>query len=188
MRKTGRRRPVAPLMSTEMMPGRKCLKKRFPELKRHYGEALYFCDELRSGTRSACKRRWTPKGHRPVCQMKLGYAFCCLYAALCPFSGHLLALILPDMTKESFCLFCDYFRKQTSRLYADKRVVLIAAKAGAHQSSVCKQRGFTLESLPTATPELNPVERFFQELRKHLSNRIFDTIDQVQAYLSLIPN
>jgi transposase len=118
--------------------------------------------------------------------MKLGYEFCYLYTALCPATGHLLALILPDMTKESFCLFCDYFRKQTSRLYANKKVVLIADKAGAHQGSVCKQRGFALEHLPTACPELNPVERFFEELRKYLSNRIFESMAQVEDYLSLI--
>jgi transposase len=34
--------------------------------------------------------------------------------------------------------------------------------------------------LPTACPELNPVERFFQEMRKELANKVFNSIQQAQ--------
>jgi transposase len=141
---------------------------------------------MRGGTRSQCKGRWTPKGHRPLCKLKLGYQFCYLYTALCPATGHLLALILPDMTKESFCVFAEYFATQAKALHNNKPVVLIADQASAHQHKVCSQRGFTLVHLPTASPELNPVERLFQELRKQLSNRVFENIDAVENYLSLL--
>jgi transposase len=141
---------------------------------------------MRSGTRSQCKSRWTPKGYRPLCKLKLGYEFCYLYAALCPFSGHLLALLLPDMTKESFCVFADFFATQTKVLYPDKPIVLIADQASTHQHALCTQRGFTLMHLPIAAPELNPVERFFEELRKQLSNHVFENIDEVESYLSQI--
>ena len=36
---------------------------------------------------------------------------------------------------------------------------------------------------PTACPEVNPVERFFQELRKQIAHKIFDTQEQIRAYL-----
>ena len=141
---------------------------------------------MRSGTRSACKRRWTPKGHRPLCRLKLGYEFCYLYTALCPATGHLLALILPDMTKESFCVFAEYFAAQTKALYQDRPIALIADRASMHQHSLCAQRGFTLIHLPTASPELNPVERLFEELRKPLSNHVFENLDEVENYISRI--
>jgi transposase len=35
-------------------------KKSLSPLKQRYGEAIYFKDELRSGTRTQCKTRWTP--------------------------------------------------------------------------------------------------------------------------------
>jgi len=143
-------------------------------------------DELRTGTRTECKSRWTPRGHRPVCKVKLGYAFSYLYAAIAPASGKLIALLLPDMTKASFSIFVDHFKKETRALHGQHKVVLIADKAGSHQKSVCEQRGIALELLPTACPELNPVERFFEELRKELSNRIFDTIRQLENYLCKI--
>lgn len=137
-------------------------------------------DEMRAGTRTACKSRWTPKGHRPVCKVKLGYTFLYLYAAVAPATGKLIALLLPDMTKNCFAIFIDHFKKETKVLHGSHKVVLIADKAGAHQSSVCEQRGIAFEPLPTACPELNSVERLFEELRKALSNRIFDTMKKLQ--------
>jgi transposase len=116
--------------------------------------------------------------------MKLGYEYCYLYTALCPFEGHLISLILPDMTKESFSMFIDYFKEQTQHLYGRQaNVLLITDGAGAHQADVTSGSNITLEKLPAAAPELNPVERFFEELRKELSNRVFEDIDAVEDKL-----
>ncbi len=141
---------------------------------------------MRSGTRSQCKRRWTRKAHRPRCRLRLGYEFCYLYAALCPFTGHLTCLILPDMTKESFGLFSNHFSEQAKRRYGNQPVLLIADGAGAHSKDVCLKNGITLEHLPRACPELNPVERFFEELRKEMSNHVYHTIEQAEKHLSEI--
>ena len=117
--------------------------------------------------------------------MKLGYEFCYLYTALCPATGHLLALILPDMTKQSFCLFCQYFAEKV-KTTRNQPLLMIADGAGAHQRAICLQEGFQLQHLPAACPELNPVERFFEELRKQMSNTVYDTIQQVEKHLCLI--
>jgi len=116
--------------------------------------------------------------------MKLGYQYTYLYAALQPFEGQLISLVLPDMTKESFGVFMDYFHQQTTQLYGkDKKILLITDGAGAHQSDAVTGTNITLEKLPAACPELNPVERFFEELRKALSNQVFDTIEVVEDKL-----
>jgi len=65
-------------------------------------------------------------------------------------------------------------------------VLLITDGAGAHQPDVLPAGNITLEKLPAACPELNPVERFFEELRKALSNQVFDTIEAVEDKLSQI--
>lgn len=83
-------------------------------------------------------------------------------------------------------MFVDYFAEQTLALYGKGKVVLIADKAGSHQVSICEQRGIVLQPLPTACTELNPVERFFEELRKPLADHIFEDIEQVEAYLCKI--
>ena len=118
--------------------------------------------------------------------MQVGYQFCYLYAALCPFTGHLLALLLPDMSKASFCLFSKYFSEQVKQRHRTAPVLMIADGAGAHQRDVCLHYGIALQRLPTACPELNPVERFFEELRKEMSNRVYHTIKAVEDHLSQI--
>lgn len=146
---------------------------------------------MRGGTRSECKTRWTPKGHRPVCRVKLGYEYCYLYAALNPYSGALFSLILPDMTKESFCVFTAHFSRFLDEAYGAssrkrKKVLLLADGAGAHQEKICTAYGFCFQKLPPASPELNPVERFFQELRKDLAGYVFETIEEVEKHLASI--
>lgn len=121
--------------------------------------------------------------------MKLGYEYCYVYAVLNPYTGSLFCLLLPDMTKESFCLFATHFSRYLDQQYgkqseARKQVLLIADGAGAHQEKVCLQRGFSFHKLPPASPELNPVERFFEELRKDLANLVFQTLNEVENFLS----
>jgi hypothetical protein len=48
-----------------------------------------------------------------------------------------VCLILPDMTKTSFCLFCQFFKEQVWALWGSCPVLLIADGAGAHQKDVC---------------------------------------------------
>ena len=37
--------------------------------------------------------------------------------------------------------------------------------------------------LPPYSPELNPVERFFEELRRKTANRIFDSLEELEKEL-----
>lgn len=38
--------------------------------------------------------------------------------------------------------------------------------------------------MPPRSPELNPAERWFGELRRRLSNRVFDTIEAIDEALT----
>ena len=138
---------------------------------------------MRSGTRTELKRRWKPKGHRPVCNVKIGYKFVYLYAALNPYDGQLVALLLPFMTQECFSIFMDYFEEQAQMIYGDEKILMILDGASNHQSDVINSGRIFLEKLPPACPELNPAERFFEQLRTELSNLVFEELEQVEDYL-----
>lgn len=145
---------------------------------------------MRYGTRSSFKRRWTPLGHRPECRVKIAYEFGYLYAAICPFSGDLFALLLPSMKKECFKIFVEQFERHLVRQPTEPEpeagaeraeTLLIVDGAGSHQESVLSANSrLRLEKLPAACPELNPVERFFQELRKELANEIFESVTAIE--------
>jgi len=137
-----------------------------------YEKRVYFEDEMHAGTRTELKRRWTPKKHRPCGRFKLGYELVYLYAALCPYNGHLIALLLPHMTLECFEIFAQFFQQQVEQKYGQVPVALIHDQASNHQAQIFEGTEIKMIPLPTACPELNPAERFFEELRKGLSKAI----------------
>jgi hypothetical protein len=89
---------------------------------------------MRFGTRTESGKRWTACGIRSKGEMLIGYEYGYLSVAINPRSGELLALILPDMTVESFQAFVDEFAnvvgEQTSvRLITETQRRRIAALA-----------------------------------------------------------
>ena len=57
--------------------------------------------------------------------------------------------------------------------------------AKAHKSAAkCLPDGVSVISLPAYSPELNPVERFFQELRRKIANRLFSSLEELEIALA----
>jgi len=133
---------------------------------------------MRFGTRTELGRRWTACGVRPSGEQIIGYEYGYLSVALNPRTGELFALLLPDMTVESFQAFVDEF----CRFVGKKNFVrLITDGAAAHRSTRLKMdKKLTIEHLPPYSPELNPVERLFKELRRELKNWVFESLKAVE--------
>ena len=84
---------------------------------------------------------------------------------------------------DSECL--EAYLEHLGEIYADYRVVLVLDNAPSHTAKELKvPENIELLALPTYSPELNPVERWFQEFRRALSNRIFETIETLQKALT----
>ncbi len=133
---------------------------------------------MRFGTRTELGRRWTACGVRPSGEQIIGYHYGYLSAALNPCTGELFALLLPDMRIESFQAFLEEFIKFIG---GKSFVRLITDGAAAHRSTRLKVgEQLMIEHLPPYSPELNPVERFFKELRRELKNRVFESLEVVE--------
>lgn len=133
---------------------------------------------MRFGTRTDLGRRWTACGVRPSGEMLIGYEYGYLSVALNPRSGELFALLLPDMRRESFQAFVDEF---ASFVGEETAVRLITDAAAAHRSNRLKPKeSLSIEHLPAYSPELNPVERLFKELRQKLKNRVFESLQGIE--------
>lgn len=63
---------------------------------------------------------------------------------------------------------------------AEAATLLVLDGAGAHRSEKVSYGAMTKEVLPPYSPELNPVERFFQELRRELKNKVYEGYEQVE--------
>lgn len=137
-----------------------------------------FEDEMRVGTRTELGKKYAPCGVRPVGRQRIGYEYLYLYVSIKPMTGEVVACFLPRLDKVCFNLFVQERSKQLT-----KPTLMIVDGAGAHrleeENSLLK-----LSRLPAYSPELNPVERFFQELRRKLKFRVFETLDAAEKFVS----
>ena len=137
-------------------------------------------DEARFGLINWHRRRYWPKGFRPPWIVRQAYEWTYLYAAVDPTSGESLCLHLPGM--DSLCL--EAFLGELGRAYADYHLLVVLDGAPSHTSGRIElPENVSLMRLPAYSPELNPVERWFQEFRRALSNRIFESVELLQEAL-----
>ena len=133
---------------------------------------------MRVGMRTELGRKYAPCGTRPLGKQRIGYEYLYLYVSIKPMTGEVVACFLPRLDKICFNLFIKERSKQLTR-----PTLLIADGAGAHR---LEEDNPLLKpaKLPAYSPELNPVERFFQELRRKLKFRVFESLDEAEKFVS----
>jgi len=138
-------------------------------------------DEARFGLINWHRRRYCPKGFRPPYVVRRAYEWSYLYAAVDPTSGESFCLYLPGM--DGLCF--EAFLEHLGEAYADHHLLVVLDGAPSHTSGrIALPENVSLMRLPAYSPELNPVERWFQEFRRALSNRIFETVELLQEALT----
>src|SRR5471030_2409779 len=133
-----------------------------------------FQDEARFGRISDTRRCWCPKPVRPLCQAMVTQEYTYAYAAVSVTDGALDSLILPHVNGACMQLFLD----EVCARHPDERIVMVLDGAGWHQSASLKlAHNLRLLTLPPYSPELNPVEHLWDDLReKSFHNRVFDSM------------
>ncbi|MBQ9493010.1 MAG: transposase [Oscillibacter sp.] len=78
-------------------------------------------------------------------------------------------------------LFLEQLRKE----YEDDRILLLCDNAGWHTTeNLKKPDNIVLAYLPPYTPEMNPIEQIWKELRKRgFKNECFESLDKVEERL-----
>jgi transposase len=104
------------------------------------------------------------------------YEWTYLYAGIDPTTGESFCVYLPRLDG---CCF-EAFLKCLGEAYADHCLVVVLDGAPSHTSKEVELPGnVSLLPLPSYSPELNPVERWFEEFRRALANRVFETIESL---------
>ncbi len=113
--------------------------------------------------------------------MRRSYKWTYLYAAVEPTTGESFCLYLPGMDDECLKLFLD----ELSRTYPDHHLLVVLDGAPSHRSEqITHPENISLIMLPPYSPELDPAQRWFQEFRRELSNRTFETVAVLQEALT----
>lgn len=124
-------------------------------------------DEARLGLHEGITRRCiTARGVKPHQLVHPRYEYFWLYGAVEPATGESLFLEMPALDSICFQAFLDEF----SSAYPDTLNVLVIDGAPAHIGHALKvPENVVLFRQPPYCPELNPVERVWQDFRQRLS-------------------
>lgn len=139
-----------------------------------------FQDEARFGRISDCRRCWAPQPLRPLVKAMMTHEYVYAYAAACPADGALDTLVLPHVNSQCMQIFVD----EVAGRHPDQNVVLVLDGAGWHHGALMLPENLRLLFLPPYSPQLNPVEQLWAELReKHFHNGVFVSIDALEDHL-----
>ena len=142
---------------------------------------LYFQDEGRFGRINTVQKCWCRKGIIPKVTQQLIREFTYAFSAVCPETGNMCSLIMPHADAQAM----DIFLKILSEQQQQERIILCMDKAGWHTTKQLKiPENIIIWFLPPYSPELNPVELIWRELRaKYFNNKTFISMLHVENYL-----
>lgn len=150
---------------------------------------LWFQDEARFGQQGCNSRVWAERGSRPCAPRQTEYDWLYLFGAICPASGQSNGWLMPQANTRTMQAQLDDLSRS---LAADVHALLVLDGAGWHQSTALRvPANLTLLVLPPYSPELNPAEMLWREMRqRYLSNRVYadhEALDSAvtTAWLSL---
>lgn len=140
-----------------------------------------FQDEARFGRMARPRRCWAPPGERPVMQNGYEREFTYVYGAVSPMEGEMEHRICEKMNTVEM----GHFLQQVSVRYPDDYILMIVDGASSHKSQeLVVPENIALIGLPPYSPQLNPQERIWDELReKAFPNRVFSTMAAVHEQL-----
>ncbi len=103
------------------------------------------------------------------------------YSAVAPAEGRMDSLVLPHVNGTCTGIFLD----EVAARHPDKRILMIVDGAGWHKNqSLALPSNLRLVFLPPYSPELNPVEHLWDDLReKFFHNRVFASLDALEDQL-----
>lgn len=136
-----------------------------------------FEDEAGFGRINKPKYCWCYKGLRPVVPYQHIREYRYAYGAVEPLTGESFFLVLPYSNTVCMNLFLQGLAKD----YPNDIIILACDGAAWHTTKLLQiLENIRLFFLPPATPEMNPVEQIWKEIRKRgFRNEIFQTLDKV---------
>ena len=172
-----------------MPPPKRSLKKLAQEVeqevKRQAQEGrrvrLMFQDEARFGRINDPRRCWAPQGVRPEVGRQIVREYTYAFGAVSPHDGTLVSLIMPVVTAEAMSIFLG----EVARRHPEEFILMVLDGAGWHRANnLIVPENIKLLPLPPYSPQLNPMEHIWDEVReKWFANIVFDSLDGVEDRL-----
>lgn len=144
----------------------------------------YLCqDETRLGLKSETGKVITAFGVKPVVQVQWQRDNFWLYGVIEPLRGWQFTQEYPHLNGESFQQFIDALSEQLG----DDIAVIQLDQAGAHLTSALRWAENLIPiAQPAHSPELNPIERVWQFIKRQLKGERFASLEQLRERLKQV--
>lgn len=146
-------------------------------LHKNKNVVIMFEDEAGFGRISSPAHCWAPPKERPCAPYQLVRQYRNVYGAVCPTTGESYFEVHKKNNGDTF----QEFLKNLSKKFPDYYIILCCDRAGWHMKKDLKiPRNIKLFFIPPRTPEMNPIEQIWKEIRKRgFKNVAFDSLDAV---------
>jgi hypothetical protein len=138
---------------------------------------LFFEDETRLGLLPIKRRRLTRRGVKPLSRGRHLFEYLYLYGAVEPKTGESFFLEMPRLDSLCFQVFLDWF----SAAYRESLNVLVLDNGAFHKAQyLVVPENVMLVFLPPYSPELNPIERLWQDVKALLALGYYESLAALQ--------
>jgi putative transposase len=133
---------------------------------------IYFEDEARVGQQGTLTRIWTKKGTRTRLKKQGQFLYAYIWGFVCPQNDSGFSFIFPSCDTD---IMNELLKELSKVVTPGKHAVLVLDNAAWHRSKGIKlPTNISVLPLPPYSPELNPVEQIWEQLRQQsLANREF---------------
>jgi transposase len=144
---------------------------------------LWMADEMRYGLLPITRRVWSLRGVRPVCPVHPRYEWAYVYgAAEVGGQARVEFLYSPTVNLEH----SEIFLQQLGRREPSATHVVIWDQAGFHpqDGAAGLPDNVRLLPLPSYSPDLNPIEGLWDQLKDYLCNKVFASLQALQEAIT----
>ena len=135
-------------------------------------------DQTKKSVQVEPRAAWFPRGTRPSVKLSGQHDWTCLLGAITEdserFFSRFTEYVTADHAKHFILALCKEFE--------DDLIVVLDGAPYFQASAVTGRQvrdGLAFVTLPAYSPELNPVEECWRQLQDALSNRFFDSLDEL---------
>ncbi len=139
---------------------------------------IWWQDESRIGQQGSLSRVWATKGTRPRVVRQKQFLSTYIFGAVCPEKDKGCALVLPQVNVGMMQFHLDLISENVEK---ECHAIILMDRASWHTTEALNiPENITLMPLPPYSPELNPMEQVWQQLRKiKLSNACYKNYDEI---------
>lgn len=129
------------------------------------------------------RRRITIRGVKPQGTIQHQYANSWCFGCVAPATGEAYFQLLPKLDAANMQQFLDEF----AAAHQDTFNILVVDRSGAHTAKALRiPENIALIFLPARSPELNPIERVWEDVRGKMAWKCFEHLDCLEDELEAV--